>query len=224
MPRTSIKKEDINIENENLEKVTKERDELSDIVKQMQKQILEMQEQIKNNADNKSQPIIVEQTKVVSRKAKVISLIQNFLILSTEEKGFGRVFKFPKYGDSNTIKLDDLDNILSIPQYREQAEKGVFYICDSDIVDELGLTEEYEKLNTKEVIDSILQLNNDIDVDRFLGMPKIMQSSTATKMAENLANGQYYDRNLLARISRNSDFNIEKMAKDIEEDFKRMNK
>lgn len=221
MPRTSTKKEDINIDNEELEQVTKERDELSDIIKQMQKQMIEMQKQIENN---KAQPIVVEQTKVVSRKAKVISLIQNFLILSTEEMGGGRVFKFPKYGDSNTIKLDDLDKILSIPLYRAQAEKGIFYICDSDIVDELGLTEEYENMNTKEIIDSILQLNSDIDVDRFLGMSKMMQQSTATKMAENLVNGQYYDRNLLARISRNSDFDIEKMAKDIEEDFKRMKK
>lgn len=214
MARTSMKTEDTNIneKDEELKKVSQERDNLVELIKQMQKQMNEMQKQIdKNSTPN----IVVEQTKVVSRKAKVISLIQNFLILSTEEMGAGRVFKFPKYGDSNTIKLDDLDKILSIPAYRKQAEKGIFYICDSDIVEELGLTEEYEKLNDKKAIDSILELNSEMDVDRFLGMSKMMQESTATKMAENINQGKYYDRNLLAKISRNSNFNIEKMAEDL---------
>lgn len=214
MARTSTKTEDTNIneKDEELKKVSQERDNLAELIKQMQMQMNEMQKQIdKNSTPN----IVVEQTKVVSRKAKVISLIQNFLILSTEEMGAGRVFKFPKYGDSNTIKLDDLDKILSIPAYRKQAEKGIFYICDADIVEELGLTEEYEKLNDKKAIDSILELNSEMDVDRFLGMSKMMQESTATKMAENINQGKYYDRNLLAKISRNSNFNIEKMAEDL---------
>ncbi len=210
MARTATKIDEN--KNEELEKVSQERDNLAEIIKQMQQQMAEMQQKLNEN----SKPnIVVEQTKVVSRKAKVISLIQNMLILSTEEMGAGRVFKFEKYGDSNTIKLDDLDKILSIPLYRRQAESGLFYICDSDIVEELGLTEEYEKLNDKKSIDSILELNSETDVDRFLGMSRMMQESTATKMAENMNKGKYYDRNLLAKISRNSKFNIEKMAEDL---------
>lgn len=197
MPRVSN-----NQEVEKAKDTSLNEEKLLETIKMLQEQV----EFLKNKVDEKPE---VQQIRQVARKVKVTSLVPNMYVLSTAENGRGRVYKFSKFGDSCIMKVDDLEYILSIPGYREQAEKGKFYICDADIVEEFGLTEEYEKLNDASTVESIIQLNSQVDVDKFCSLTKSMKESIGTKIAENMAKGQYYDRNLLASIKKATGIDIE---------------
>jgi len=156
-------------------------------------------------------------------KVKVISLLENQLNLSTQPNGQGKVYTFAKLGDSKIIRMQDLEEILSIVQYREQAEKGYYYICNADVVEEFGLTEEYEHIFNDKVLADVENLVGDNCVDIFVGLNESVQQSLARKMAENIANGARLDRNKLEDIRLATDIDIEKMASDFKE-FKEKNK
>lgn len=156
-------------------------------------------------------------------KVKVISLLENQLNLSTQPSGQGKVYSFAKLGDAKIIRMQDLEEILSIAQYRDQAEKGYYYICNADVIEEFGLTEEYEHIFNDKVLADVETLKSDNAVDIFVGLNKTVQDSLARKMAENIANGARLDRNKLEDIRLATDIDIEKMANDFKE-FKEKNK
>ena len=66
------------------------------------------------------------------------------------------------------ISFSDLSDIVAAYPYT--MEKGLIFICDKDAVEELGLSEEYEKIYTKEKIEEISKLSTDLDVDFFVNM------------------------------------------------------
>ena len=156
-------------------------------------------------------------------KVKVISLLENQLNLSTQPNGQGKIYAFSKLGDSKIIRMQDLEEILSIVQYREQAEKGYYYICNADVVEEFGLTEDYEHIFNDKILADVETLKSDNAVDIFVGLNESVQQSLARKMAENIANGVRLDRNKLEDIRLATDIDIEKMANDFKE-FKEKNK
>lgn len=156
-------------------------------------------------------------------KVKVISLLENQLNLSTQPSGQGKVYSFTKLGDAKVIRMQDLEEILSIAQYRDQAEKGYYYICNADVIEEFGLTEEYEHIFNDKVLADVETLKSDNAVDIFVGLNKTVQDSLARKMAENIVNGARLDRNKLEDIRLATDIDIEKMANDFKE-FKEKNK
>ncbi len=141
-----------------------------------------------------------------------MSLIPNRYNLTTEKDGHGKQFAFEDFGDIITMKTTELEDILSIQAYREQAEKGYFYILDKDIVDDQELTEYYEKISNKEALDRVMHLESDECVDIFVNLDKEMQDSIASKMAEMINDGIKLDRNKLADISMRTDIDIEKIA------------
>lgn len=155
--------------------------------------------------------------KDLPKKVKVVNLLANTLNLSTMPMGMGKVFNFEKFGSMVTMKTSDLEDILSIPAYRRQAEEGLFYICDSNIVDDQDLTEEYKKIYDKNTIEYIVGLTDDACVDMFVGLNDEMKDSLSTKMAEDIINGKSLDRNRLAEIQMRTTIDIEQMAKDLKD-------
>ena len=140
----------------------------------------EMQKQI----DNKSQTVVVnaDNNAIRGKKIKVVNLMQNPLNLSTEPNGMGRIFTFNKYGDSKLIKFDDLADIVA--SYPYTMEHGLAYICDKEVVEELGLADDYAKLFDKERMDKVVKLREESDLDLFLGMDINLQESAARRIAE----------------------------------------
>lgn len=117
------------------------------------------------------------------------------------------------------IKFDDLSDIIST--YPIATEKGLFYIANKDVVEYFDLAEEYKNIYTKEMIDSIVKLQNDSDVDLFLGMGKELQDSTAKAIAERINANEEMDYNNLKRIKNESGIDIEKIAEELKGNFKK---
>ena len=173
----------------------------------------EMQKQI----DNKSQTVVVnaDNNAIRGKKIKVVNLMQNPLNLSTEPNGMGRIFTFNKYGDSKLIKFDDLADIVA--SYPYTMEHGLAYICDKEVVEELGLTDDYAKLFDKERMDKVVKLREESDLDLFLGMDINLQESAARRIAELINANERMDYNYLRTIKEKTGIDIEAIAKELKE-------
>lgn len=196
-----------------LEKQAKQMAELQNKVDSTtkEKSILEtLVKTLKSNEDKK-------ETKNLPKKVKLVSLIPNKYNLTTEDGGHGKSFTFEGIGDIVTIKTSELEDVLSVQAYRRQAEKGMFYILDKDVVDDQDLTEAYEKICDKETINRVVGLVDDASVDIFCGLCQEMKDSISTKMAENINNGVKLDRNRISDIKTRTNIDIEDIAKALKE-------
>ncbi len=186
-------------------------DEMAEMLKMMQEQMAQMQAQISNS----NAPIEIKREK--TKKVKVINLLNMQLNLSTEGFGNGKHFHFDNFGSMVTMSVNYLEEILSIGAQRKQAEEGFFYICDSEVVEDMDLTDAYEVIHDKKTIEYIVGLSEDSCVEMFCGLSDAMKESTATLMAEKINNGKALDRNRLADIQRRTEINIEEIAKSLKE-------
>ena len=208
-------KEEVKVENTNVvsqdefNKVQKEKDDLATMLAQLQAQMIQLQSQVggtqKKVNDN------------LPNKVKVVNLLSQTLNLSTEPMGGGKVFTFEGFGDMVTMKTSHLEDILSIPVYRKEAEQMFFYICSPEIVEDQDLTDSYENGITEETVRFIASLQDDKCVDMFVGLSKGLQDSISTKIAEDMAKGIDYDRNRLADIQMRTEIDIQDMAKTFKE-------
>lgn len=172
----------------------------------------------------KSNNVTEKKKKDVPNKVKVVSLVQNQYNLSTQENGQGKVFSFPKFGHVITMRTSELEDVLSIEKYRTQAEKGYFYICDADVVEEVGLTDEYQTILDEKAVKHVLKLIDDSAVDMFCSMDSNMQTSISTKIAENILDNKPVDRNRVFEIKRRTNIDIEKIAEDLKVAKEKLNK
>lgn len=211
-----------------VEETVIEQNDMAQMMAKMQEQILALQKQLaestekveKTDKEKSDLQQLVEalksnentETKNLPKKVKVISLVPNIYNLTTQENGKGKAFTFKEFGQMITMKTSELEEILSIQAYRNQAEQGYFYILDKDIVEDQDLTEAYEHISNKEAIEHVMNLDSDECVDIFCGLNKDMQESLAAQIAENMANGARLDRNRIADISMRTDIDIEKIA------------
>ena len=106
---------------------------------------------------------------------------------------------------------------LIVSSYPYTMENGLIYISDREAVEELGLSEEYDKLYTKERMDRVVYLREQSDVDIFLGMEKNMQESTAMEIAKLMNLNERMDYNYLREIKERTGIDIEQVAKDLKE-------
>lgn len=181
-------------------------------IAEQNKKMAEMQEQIANS----KQPVIVQSTPTNNfsgKKVKVINLMHNPLNISTEPDGMGRAYSFREYGESRLIKYDDLADIVA--SYPHTMESGCAYICDKDVVESLGLSEEYEKLFDKETMDKVMWLRTESDLELFLGMAESLQKSLAKKIAKLINANERIDYNYIKVIKDKTGIDIEEIAKDL---------
>jgi hypothetical protein len=190
-------------------------------IEEQNKKMAEMQEQIANT--KVQAPTIIQQTTngLNSKKVKVVNLMHNALNISTQPKGAGRIYSFKEYGDVRFIKYDDLVDIVSC--YPKTMEGGLAYICDKEVVDSLGLTEDYQKLFDKETMDRVIRLNDESDLELFLGMDDKLQMSTARKIAERINANEKVDYNYIKTIKERTEIDIEAIAKDLKDFAKKPN-
>lgn len=209
---TSPKVEEKKIENSQDEVIAK----LMAQIEEQNKKMAELQSQINNQP--KTQTIIQQNNGLSGKKVKVVNLMHNPLNISTEPNGMGRVYTFRDYGDSRLIKYDDLADIVA--SYPNTMEGGLAYICDKEVVESLGLTEEYEKLFDKATMDKVVKLREESDLELFLGMNKNLQESTARKIAERINANERVDYNYINTIKEKTGIDIEDIAKNLK-DFNR---
>lgn len=211
-PKTTVEsvKEETTSSNEIIEKLMAQLESQNKIIAEMQSKF--------NNLKEQSSYIKTEE-KFGGKKVKCINLLQCSLNLSTEPNGQGRTYSFEKYGDSRMIKFDDLNDIVAT--YPMATEKGFFYITNQDVVEYLDLVDEYKNIYTKEMIDSIIKLNNDSDVDLFIGMGDELKKTTSIAIAERINKNERMDYNHLQRIKDECGIDIQAIAKELKENFKK---
>lgn len=213
--KPTTKKEKTTTKAEKTEKVTEptvdaEKEDLKEQNKQMAEMLKKMQAQIEQLKAESNKVQVIQTVGSSGKKVKVINLTHCPVSVSTEGDGQGIVKTFNKYGDVLTIKFDVLSDMVA--NYQNTFSRGYLRILDKDVVDELSLTDEYEELYTKEMIDEIINLQTDGAVDLFINMDDTLRETTARTIAMNLKNGQVYDFNRLHRIEKETGINIEKLS------------
>ena len=214
--KPTTKKEKATTKTEKTEKVVEpktvdaEKEDLKEQNKQMAEMLKQMQAQIEQLKAESNKVQVIQTVGSSGKKVKVINLTHCPVSVSTEGDGQGIVKTFNKYGDVLTIKFDVLSDMVA--NYQNTFSRGYLRILDKDVVDELSLTDEYEELYTKEMIDEIINLQTDGAVDLFINMDDTLRETTARTIAMNLKNGQVYDFNRLHRIEKETGINIEKLS------------
>lgn len=214
--KPTTKKEKATTKTEKTEKASEpktvdtEKEDLKEQNKQMAEMLKQMQAQIEQLKAESNKVQVIQTVGSSGKKVKVINLTHCPVSVSTEGDGQGIVKTFNKYGDVLTIKFDVLSDMVA--NYQNTFSRGYLRILDKDVVDELSLTDEYEELYTKEMIDEIINLQTDGAVDLFVNMDDTLRETTARTIAMNLKNGQVYDFNRLHRIQKETGIDIEKLS------------
>lgn len=216
--KPKVQVEEPKVEKDAIDLELEQKNDQSELIKQLMAQIeAQNKAMAEMQAKMNAQPTVVVQKDngMGAKKVKCINLMHNIVNVSTEPEGQGRLYMFEKYGDYKMIKYDDLSDIVS--SYPYTMENGLIYICDRDVVESLGLSDEYEHLYTKEIMDRVVYLREQSDVDIFIGMEKHMQESTAVEIAKLMNANERMDYNYLREIKEKTGIDIEQIAKDLKE-------
>lgn len=177
--------------------------ELKSTLDQMQAQMQTLMEQfsaIQNTTATVSNVNPIESIISANKKIKVINLIEGELNLTTQMYGAGKPFRFPHYGYEHNIKYNDLEDIVH--SHRSFAEKGFFYICDADVVDELGLEDHYKNILTQTMIEDIVNNPNESNLGLFAGANETVQDSIVDRMVDKInIHKKKYDLNIISKMN-----------------------
>lgn len=197
------------IEDKEKEELKKKNDELAEMLLKLQAQLNDVTTRMATGMS--TQP--TKESSLIGKKIKCINLMRNPLNVSTEPNGKGKMFEFQKYGETKLIKFDELSDIVS--SYPNTMGQGLLYIANASAVEELGLSDEYENIHTKEMLDELIYLRRDMDVDVFISMPKALQESTAVEIARLINANEAIDWNRQKKIKDATGINFEEIAKAI---------
>lgn len=137
---------------QDIESITKENNELKAQMSQMQEQMNTLLQ--KFAMLNLSGQSFNQQDKDID----VVSLVNATLLISTNGRSDGKVYKFTKQFESQPIPESDLKEIVrAMPR---TAREGYFYILDSDFVRNNGLSSSYRNILTQTEMANIFGLNS----------------------------------------------------------------
>lgn len=188
-------------------------------MQEMQKQIEALKKE-KEEAENKnsdSENIIEALKKSLAQKGDsdyekeipVVSECNGVLVLSTDGYGQGTKYKFDKIGEMQNIPFGDLKEICK--NMKSFAQKGAFYILDSDAVKKLRLEGAYQKMLSNEDMENVLQKPANQIIELFhLATDK--QKDTILSLIENAKmDGKDVDYNVLAVVGKEMNKNLIQM-------------
>jgi len=200
-------------------KVTKNVASSEDRIKELEKQLEELKNIMIKGSEHKIENTMDEEdsTDDISISSdsyiKVMSLTPYLLTLTTSEYGRGKKFNFEKFGDVKRILYHDLCDIME--QHQNFLNSGYFIILSRNVVRKHGLDEVYEKILTKDKIDSIISGNDSDAVNLFKSCSNAQQELMVTMFVDKMVNNEFVDLNLLDRISRVIGYDISKRAEEI---------
>jgi len=164
----------------------------------------------KLNGDE-SDEIVISQSDYI----KVMSLLPYRLNLCTKEKGQGKVYRFDTLYQVKKIIYSDLVDILEV--CREFLEQGYFIILNPKVVRAHGLDEIYERILTKEKIETIFT-NTEEGFALYAAASKGQQSTIDDMVLQKLvANPESIDLNLVDKIARISGIKFIEKSEDMRE-------
>ena len=146
---------------------------------------------------------------------KVMSLLPYRLNLCTKEKGQGKVYRFDSLYQVKKIIYSDLVDVLEV--CREFLEQGYFIILNPRVVRAHGLDEIYERILTKERIETIFT-NTDEGVALYAAASKGQQNIINDMVLQKLVEDpKGLDLNLVDKIARISGVKFIEKADDMRE-------
>lgn len=135
-----------------------------------------------------------------NKRIKVISLYDGILSLTTGDGGQGKPYVFTKFGQSHNITWSDLSEILHY--HHSFADKGYFYICDKNVISNENLTDVYNTILTKEIIDNLFNYSEKDMVDYFKSTTDEQKEVIVSMIAIRLAKGEKLDLNKTNALER----------------------
>lgn len=145
----------------------------------------------------------------------VMSLLNYPLNLSTKERGQGDTYKFTRFGEIKRIPYSRLLSILEV--HKNFVDWGYFVILDERVVKVHGLQEVYEKILTKEKIESILS-GSEATVDLYQSCNEEQQKLIIGMVIDKLAaDTESIDLNVIDKLSRISGIKIMEKVDDARE-------
>lgn len=155
---STVEVNDINENTVNIEAITKENSELKAQMKQMQEQMnLLFQKFAMANLNGQSN----QQDKDID----VVSLVNATLLISTNGRSDGKVYKFTNQFESQPIPESDLKEIVrAMPR---TSRDGYFYILDSDFVRNNGLASSYRNVLDQTEMANIFNLNSKDFIEKY---------------------------------------------------------
>ena len=191
--------------------------ELSELKSLMKSFIASQQKQPEVKVSSPSfptKPLPIEEYVEVhpNTRIKVVSLFDGVLILVAGSYGNGKPYRFEKFGEMKNIVYSDLAEILHY-QFGF-AEKGLLYICNDNVVSNHGLTDAYQKLLSKEIIDNLLDYNRQDMDELFKNSTEMQKEQVASILARKIANEEDIDLNKVNALSKLYGKNIVDMAED----------
>ena len=171
--------------------------------------------EMKKKLEEQPQVTVVQQSegRRGNSKIKCMSLCYEPVNIATMPHGQGRVFEFREYGQTIYIKYDDMLDVIS--SYPNTIGSGLIYIADKEFCEEQGIYDDMNQVYTKELLDKIVRLHDDVDVELLSGMSKPLLESTVRKIAELYNANEFYEPNKLARIKKDLGYDIIQIAEDI---------
>jgi hypothetical protein len=187
----------------------KNKDENLDLIKQMQKQIEQLQSQL---AKAQSQPnVVVQSNSDITRTVKVVSMLPHTYVLSVKSnpKEKGRTYVFDKFGEVKNIRFSDMVEIVN--NYNSQFEKGYAILTSQKDYEDLGVGYIYNEVMNKEAVERLISLVDDNAVDTILNMDKDTAERFVALIARKMSEGYNYDFNKIKELEKNG-YDIDEMS------------
>lgn len=187
----------------------KNKDENLDLIKQMQKQIEQLQSRL---AKAQSQPnVVVQSNSDITRTVKVVSMLPHTYVLSVKSnpKEKGRTYVFDKFGEVKNIRFSDMVEIVN--NYNSQFEKGYAILTSQKDYEDLGVGYIYNEVMNKEAVERLISLVDDNAVDTILNMDKDTAERFVALIARKMSEGYNYDFNKIKELEKNG-YDIDEMS------------
>ena len=197
----AINKE-LEAKNQELEEQKKVTNDLMAMVAQLQSQMAELKS---NKAEEKKNSL-------AGKRIKLVSLFNGIVNIGTRVDGGGITKTFNKYGATVLVRFEDLEEMTMA--YPNTFKEGLVYILDKDAVKELGLEEDYERINTKENIDKMLKLEDESVIDMFRQTETFMRNTLLDAVADRMAKGEKVDQNIVMELKKEFGVDLNALAEE----------
>lgn len=186
----------------------------------LKKQLQELQDQIALLMKVQNTPSVPKEYIDPDRDVFVVSLVRGSLNLVTEPDGKGFIYKFEYFGEEIPIKYSDLK--LIVQNNKKMLNKGRFYINDEDFIRQQRLEQTFEKIISKDEMESMFKMDKDKFAKSFSKMIPTQQGMLTALLIDSIREGKEIDANIVQVISDKIEKNIYELAKEskIYEDLK----
>ncbi len=186
-----------------------------DKLKAQAEQIANLQAQLEllMRAQANATPVTQPEPKKKKKMVKIISLVVGGLSLQGS-----RIIRIPKQFDSVTVT--DSEARIIISNMPHSAREGLFYIADSEFVEENDLEDAYQTILDDKQLKTILSKNAKDVLDIYQNAPETQRKIIDSMIIDGRLMGVEIDANILTQLQKISGIDylgIEKIDDDVED-------